>query len=612
MQKLIETTADLEIQECLDQKRSFAVIAGAGSGKTTSLITALKYVKSNEAKNLLRENKKIVCITYTKRAVEVISSRLDWDELYNISTLHSFLWGEVHNLTPNIREALRTTIIPSHIERKKEDDNGRQSKKAVAARERIVVLESDLDSLDAVEKFDYNDTNFSNYSEGKLGHDDVIDVAAHLISEHEILRRILGQKYPYIFVDEAQDTFSNVVDALNTLCQNEDLPLVGYFGDPMQQIYDKRAGNFTGPDGAKTITKGENFRCSLKVIDLLNAFRKDVQQIPAGKNTDIEGSVLFRLVQTEDPEAPRRRYSDDQLDRVAAQFDEAIHSWGWEENKAVKQLFLVRQMIARRLGFPELHKLFTGTYASSKAQEDYEKGEHFLLKPFVSSLHQLVQAHKGGDVRLVLDILRKTSPTFDPKGTNEKRPLSEMRTLAVELSQALVEIWDREPLSEILKFCQLNEICKISDRLANHLGRDSINFEYDETQHSADKSDWLADSFFAMTTQEIGVFIDFVNKNTPLSTQHGVKGEEYNDVVVVFDDVEAGWHNYSFTKMLTPGTSGEPTEGQDERSRKLAYVCFSRAEENLRVLLFTPDPKAAKTELIANELCNEDQVTIAD
>lgn len=611
MQKFIETAADLEIKECLDQKRSFAVIAGAGSGKTTSLITALKYVKSSHAKNLLRDNKKIVCITYTKRAVEVISSRLNWDELYNISTLHSFLWGEVHNLTPNIREALRTTIIPSHIERKKEDDNGGQSKKAVAARERIAVLESDLDSLDAVEKFDYNDTNFSSYSEGKLGHDDVIDVAAHLISEHEILRRILGQKFPYIFVDEAQDTFSNVVDALNTLCQNEDLPLVGYFGDPMQQIYDKRAGNFAGPDGAKTITKGENFRCSLKVIDLLNAFRKDVQQIPAGKNADIEGSVLFRLVQTEDPEAARRRYSDDQLDRVAARFDEAVHSWGWEDNKTVKQLFLVRQMIARRLGFPKLHGLFTGKYASSKAQEDYEKGEHFLLKPFLSSLYQLVQARKNDDIRLVLDILRKTSPTFDPRGANEKCPLNEMRALAEKLSQALVEMWDGSSLGEILKFCQQNEICTISSRLASHLGRDSRNSDYNEAQHLADKSDWLADSFFEMATKEMGVYVEFVNKNTPLSTQHGVKGEEYNDVIVVFDDVEAGWHNYSFTKMLTPGTSGEPTEGQDKRSRKLAYVCFSRAEVNLRILLFTPNPEAAKLELISNGLCTEGQISIA-
>ena len=96
-----------------------------------------------------------------------------------------------------------------------------------------------------------------------------------------------------------------------------------------------------------------------------------------------------------------------------------------------------------------------------------------------------------------------------------------------------------------------------------------------------------------------------------MSTQHGVKGEKYKDVLVVFDDVEAGWNNFSFTKTLTPNTSGAPTEGRYERSRKLAYVCFSRAEENLRILLFTPDPDAAKKELISNNLFEERQISIA-
>jgi DNA helicase-2/ATP-dependent DNA helicase PcrA len=93
-----------------------------------------------------------------------------------------------------------------------------------------------------------------------------------------------------------------------------------------------------------------------------------------------------------------------------------------------------------------------------------------------------------------------------------------------------------------------------------------------------------------------------------LSSQHR---EEYKDVVVVFDDIEAAWNNYSFAKTLTPDTSGSPTEGQYERSRKLAYVCFSRAEENLRVLLFTQNPESAMRELISNGIFKEAQISIA-
>jgi DNA helicase-2/ATP-dependent DNA helicase PcrA len=610
-QRLRETNADKDIKNCLDAQQSFSMIAGAGSGKTLSLVNALKHLRETEGLCLRRDDKKIACITYTNRAVEVISNRLDWDELFCVSTLHSFLWGEVRRFTPNIREALREHVIPGHIEKKQRDDNGGQSKKAVAAREKIASLQTDLDRLDAVDKFDYNDTNFSNYSQGQLNHDDVIDVAAYLLSENEILRRIIGQKYPYIFVDEAQDTFENVVVALNKLCETEGLPIVGYFGDPMQQIYDKRAGDFAGPANSARITKEENFRCSRKVIDLLNAFRQDVQQFPAGANANIEGSVLIRLVTAESPEGERRRYTEDQIIRASARFEEALENWGWQGRDDVKHLFLVRQMIARRLGFPELQKLFTGLFASTQAQEDYEKGTHFLLKPFVISICPLIQAQRDGDLRRVIDVLRSSSPAFDPQGVNADRTLGEMRNRSIEFMQGLSDLWDKDTLGEILRFCRENNLCRISDRLTEHLDRDPRGEDYDPNLHLSDKSDWLADAFFGMSTSEIEPFVEFISDNTPLSTQHGVKGEEYKDVLVVFDDTEAAWNNYSFTKMLTPNTSGDPTEGQYNRSRKLAYVCFSRAEENLRILLFTPNPETAKEELISNKLFEENQISIA-
>ena len=83
-------------------------------------------------------------------------------------------------------------------------------------------------------------------------------------------------------------------------------------------------------------------------------------------------------------------------------------------------------------------------------------------------------------------------------------------------------------------------------------------------------------------------------------------------MLVVYDDVEAGWHKYNFTKLLTPDTAGQPTDGQRERGRKLAYVSFSRAEVNLRILLFTPDPKNAKEELTRSGLFKEEQISIEE
>ncbi len=52
------------------------------------------------------------------------------------------------------------------------------------------------------------------------------------------------------------------------------------------------------------------------------------------------------------------------------------------------------------------------------------------------------------------------------------------------------------------------------------------------------------------------------------------------------------------------------TDGQLERSRKLAYVSFSRAEKDVRIILFTPEPDAAKAELIGRYTIKPDQIVI--
>lgn len=606
---LMETRADQQIKECIDTSKNFAVIAGAGSGKTTSLITALKYIRDNHGNKLNRGGKKVACITYTNRAVEVISNRLDWDDLFSVSTLHTFLWQEVKRYSKDIRDALQETIIPAYIEKKREEDNGGQSKKAVKARAKIASYESDIEALNKVSSFSYNDTNFSDYSKGLLGHDDVIRVSANLISNHDILRQILGQKYPYIVVDEAQDTFEDVVEALNILSEPVGLPVVGYFGDPQQQIYDKRAGDFSPSGDYSIIPKEENFRCSIKVIDLLNAFRTDIQQFPAGKNKDVEGSVEITLILAEEPTESRRRYSEEQLEGASQKYEQVLKEWGWDERSDIKSLFLVRQMIARRQGFPSLQSLFTGIYASSRAQEDYESGGHYLLKPFITTIYPLMTAYHQKNSRELLDILRKTSPAFDPVGVNAQKSLADMQELSNRFLERLNDLWVNHTLKEILSYCKDVDLCKLSERLCDDLLREPRQ-EYNSETDENDKGDWLADKFFQMSSEEIGQFVEFINENTPYSTQHGVKGEEYNDVVVVFDDTEAAWNNYSFTKMLTPNISGQPTEGQSDRTRKLAYVCFSRAEENLRIILFTLDPNAAKNELLEKDFFSEDQIII--
>lgn len=606
----VESEADVRVRKCLDDHRSFAMIAGAGSGKTSSLVDALCRIRDREGATLRRHGQRIACITFTNRAVEVIKARLGFDDIYVVSTLHGFLWGQLSRFHDDIREALRESRIPGLIQKAKEDDNGGQSKKAQKARVKIERLMAEHAALASVEFFKYDDSSFSDYGKGQIGHDDIIEIATYLFARNATFRRITGLRFPYIFVDEAQDTFDGIVEGLNLVCAGTGLPMIGYFGDPWQQIYDRSAGEFAPPEDGEVIAKAENFRCSKSVIRLLNAYRSDVEQYAAGDNKACEGSVEFRLVRAEEPTEPRKRYSEDQINRALARMDAAVADWGWTGREDVVKLFLARQMIARRLGFSDLNRLFTGEYASSRAQDAFEAGEHFLLKPFLSTIWPLITAQEQGNGRKIINLLRRDSPAFATDGLNAEKSLKSM----IETSNALVDrlriLWSAGTIGAILRFCIDNQIIRPSDRLCEHLDRAPRVEAFDEDLHGIDKGDWLADSLFKMNSAPIACYADYLANNTAYSTQHGVKGEEYKKVIVVYDDIEAAWNQYSFNKVLTPLTAGEPTERQRSVTQKLAYVSFSRAEEDLRVLMFTSDPERARSELINSKLLTPDQISM--
>lgn len=606
----VESEADAKVRDCLDGHRSFALIAGAGSGKTSSLVEALDRVRDREGRALRQNGQRIACITFTKRAVEVIKSRLGFDDLYLVSTLHGFLWEQIGRFQDDIRHALRLDRLPTLMQKERDKDNGGNSRAARDARAKAERLEQELASIGEVKEFQYGDVRFSDYLKGRLSHDDVIAIASYFLAQNATFRRITGLRFPYIFVDEAQDTFEGIVSGLNLVGAGEGLPIVGYFGDPWQQIYDESSYAFAPPDGAETITKTENFRCSESVIRFLNAYRADVMQHAAGENKGREGSVEFRLVQSEVPELPRNRYSDSQIERALARMDAAIADWGWQDRDDVIKLFLVRQMIARRMGFADLNRLFNGPYASSRAEDDFEAGEHFLLVPLTNTILPLITAQGSGDSRAIIDILRRDSLAFAADGPNAPKTLKMMIDTSNALVGQLADLWATGTLGDVLRFCLDRQLIRTSDKLREHLARAPRAEEYDADAHGLDKGDWLADAFFQMGVDQIAPYSTFISRNTAFSTQHGVKGEEYPKVLVVYDDVEANWNNYNFTKILTPATAGEPTDGQRERGRKLAYVSFSRALDDLRVLLFTPDPAAARAELLARKLLEPDQISV--
>ncbi len=605
------TSADKEIRDCINKRQSFAVVAGAGSGKTSSLTRALKYIDSNCGESLRRKNQKVVCITYTKRARDELRQRLDDDKIFVVSTIHSFLWGEVSRFTQDIANQISESVIRKKIDKCKLVANG-GGEKSKSAQAEIETLREEINCIEKISRFEYDNNGYSKFNEGKIGHDDVITIATKLITISPILQKILGHKYPFIFVDEAQDTDRLVIDALNIIVERTQLVCLGYFGDPMQQIYDTGVGEICGPKDFKLIKKCENYRSVPKIINLANALREDVKQISAGRFSQSDGEVRLNIVQAEEPEGKKNRYTDVQLERAANRYDAVLEKISWTNDANSKCLFLTRQMIARRLKFINLHKVFTGNYASQNTKNRFEDGSHYLLKPIIQVIWPVLSAIENGDEHEVLRILRTHSPLFYVGVPNDERSLKDVVLLVRLHLGRLKELWHSGSIKGVLRYVNENRLYRAHAALESHLSRSPRQEVYNDTLNQQEKSDWLADEFFRTDIKEIQAYADFINTNSPFSTQHGVKGEEYDNVLVFFDDVEAAWSQYSFSKLLLPDISVKGTDRQIRRSRRLAYVCFTRARRILQVILFSLKPQEAKKELVSKGMFEKSQVRIIE
>ncbi len=509
-----------DIKKHIDNGNNFLLSGGAGSGKTYTLMQVLDLIhEKNPVAN-------IACITYTNVAVDEIKSRSPYENL-RVSTIHDFLWDVIKSYQPNIKKSLAYLITLYST------DN-----KAGIKYDGEQTLDIAYFSDKTIEYRDYR-----KLEEGIVWHDDILKIAHHMFDTYPLLCNIIKDKFQYILVDEYQDTDKQVIEIFLDFFQRnkERQNVLAFFGDSMQSIYDtKGVGNITHyvtADIVKEVKKEDNYRCSEKVIELINKVRNDGIVQKAAKDNKI-GNITFLYSNRDNVNIKNIK-----------QENTIFKDWDFSNTEETKELYLTHRLIAKEFEFEEI--------LSKYPYADDLLGDETRRNRFSNHLFKIQEIIYLYDNKRYNELINKTN--FKIRKLSDKTVLKnkieELRAGTKNTIEELIDLADKHGL--IVRDDKLNDFIKENEDFYNAVK--------------------------GLDKKQIEKVYHYVEGHSPYSTQHGVKGAEFENVFVILDN--GRWNQYNF-QYLFESTAGK--ESVIERTRKIFYVCCSRSKNNLVVFYHKP------------------------
>lgn len=596
-----------EIQACFDRKspKSFFTYAGAGSGKTYSLVNTLNFIKEQFGIGLNICSRQVAVITYTNAACNEILSRVEYSPLFFVSTIHSFLWEIICPYQRDIKAWVRSNIQKKLEETEKDEAKGRKGTKA--SQDRLAKIENykkRLEKLDFVRKFSYN-PNGENVGYDSLDHADVIKMGSEFIKNKVIMQQVLICRFPILLIDESQDTKKELVDALlDVYADNADKMVIGMFGDTMQKIYldgkDDLANSI--PDSWVKPIKVMNHRSAKRIVQLANSIRLCVDDKEQKPRTDAaEGTVHLFITDSLDDKR--------QIElNVAKRMSQLTLDKEWEEECSYQSLILEHHMAASRLGF---RNLFAPLYKNKKLAQSVLDGSLPEARIFSQVIFPLLDADRAGNKFEVAKIIKQYSPLIS-KDSLQEIDADQRQCLrnANKAKESLCRLFDKneEPACiDVLKEVSNTGLLKLSERMLRLV---SNSEEEQDVQVAALKQ------ALSVPVSEMRSYCLYIEGHSSFSTHQGVKGLEYPRVMVIMDDTEAEGFLFSYEKLfgakeLSDTDLENERQGKDSsisRTRRLFYVACTRAKESLAIVAYTQDKESVKQTVIQNKWFSESEV----
>ena len=600
--------------------KSFFLFAGAGSGKTRTLVNVLSRFKREYGRNFKLRNKKVAIITYTNAAADEITHRLEYSSIFSISTIHSFCWELIKSFTFDIKNWIRDNLNSeiSELEEQQSRSRDLSNKTSVSRSQRIESKKDRLVSLENIQKFVYN-PNGDNITKDSLNHSEVISITADFIKSKDLFKQILLNRFPVILIDESQDTKKELIEALFELQnQNDGKFTLGLFGDTMQRIYSEGKENLEVglPDSWIKPAKKMNHRSKSRIIDLINKIRKEIdgqEQVPRSENSG--GVVKFFAVS-------RTKEKSEIENEIRQKMKGYTNDNKWfGDHSDVMTLTLEHHMAAKRIGFSNF---FDPLYKVDKLKTGLLDGTSTSVNLFSKIILSLYNAHIKKNKFEVANIIKQHSGLINKQTLlKESDKLEVLRSVNNKVNE-LLSLWNNgnQPiLLEILKKINETNLFKISPTLKLALGRVGIESDKNEGEEETDEDDEVLiawEEALKANFSEIITYSEYINEESKFGTHQGVKGLEFDRVMVIIDDDESRGFMFSYDKLfgikpLTTNDKKNMEEGKEtgiDRTMRLFYVACSRAKESLALVSYTDLPEELKKNVIDYGWFTEDEVEL--
>lgn len=557
-------------------EKSFKVEAGPGAGKTEFLVNHIKNVVQNSKR--LFCTRKIACITYTNTGVETILNRLgkNVSEKVEVSTIHSFLYRNIvkpyaafipeeYKLNYSLLNGHEDLFVNGENIRKWISNTSFDSLKNPNSKNQLLKMPEQFNALknwilsmqctyeNGTAKFYCNygkalyitdkikmsitkrnldvlsehllDLKKLYWTEGKIDHNDVLFFSVILIDKYPFILKVLRAKFPYIFLDEYQDTSPIQAYIIDKIKENE--TIIGVIGDKVQSIYSFQGANPSLFESFKVDSDCQfkiiqNHRSSKEIIDFLNIIRNDIKQESVN---DKSGNKICIIIG----------------DRIAA-YQKALEmckdTTMKETITSLSRENIISNAMKKDIDNAGIDENVFNTY------REIDKSGGGSRRRYIESIIHSVELARNGRFKEAIKYLEREF------NTNENPKKKALYTLSILLSK-----YSLYSNGNLMKFYNL--VAPLSDKKISEFRKGEVKSFYETTDY-----------------QSLAICVNIPEDTSKHITIHKSKGNEFRNILVLgSDEIKQA--------ILKPNLD-------TNEEHRVAYVAFSRAQDRL-FIQFDPE-----------------------